>query len=50
MRPSSLHTHQETARLIVQELGADYLFTVKANQEQWHQRARGRLARLMFPY
>ena len=28
----ALHTQQETARQIVQELGADYLFTIKANQ------------------
>jgi Domain of unknown function (DUF4338)/DDE_Tnp_1-associated/Transposase DDE domain len=32
----ALHTHQQTARLIVQELGGDYLFTVKANSEGLH--------------
>jgi hypothetical protein len=32
----ALHTNQETARLIVQELGADYLFTVKANSQGLH--------------
>jgi hypothetical protein len=39
----ALHTHQETARLIVQELGADYLFTVKANQDTLHKTVRGLL-------
>lgn len=39
----ALHTHQETARLIVQELGADYLFTVKTNQETLHKTVRGLL-------
>ena len=39
----ALHTHQETARLIVQELGADYLFTVKANQETLHKTVCGLL-------
>jgi Domain of unknown function (DUF4338)/DDE_Tnp_1-associated/Transposase DDE domain len=39
----ALHTNQETARLIVQELGADYLFTVKANQETLHKTVRGLL-------
>lgn len=29
----ALHTQTETARLIVQERGADYLFTVKGNQK-----------------
>jgi hypothetical protein len=33
----ALHTHQETARQVVQDLGADYLLTVKANQAQLHQ-------------
>jgi len=28
----ALHTNQETARQVVQDLGADYLLTVKANQ------------------
>ena len=32
----ALHTNLETARLIVQHLGADYLFTVKTNQESLH--------------
>ena len=39
----ALHTHQETARLIVQEMGADYLFTIKANQETLHQTVCGLL-------
>jgi hypothetical protein len=46
----ALHTNQETARLIVQELGADYLFTVKANQETLHKTVCGLLqARAFFP-
>lgn len=40
----ALHTNQETARLIVQDLGADYLFTVKTNQESLHQTVHGLLA------
>lgn len=40
----ALHTNQETARLIVQELGADYLFTVKTNQEALHKRVSGLLS------
>src|SRR5882672_3042752 len=40
----ALHTNQETARLIVQELGADYLFTVKTNQESLHKTVSGLLA------
>lgn len=39
----ALHTHQETARLIVQELGADYLFTVKTNKESLHKTVQGLL-------
>ena len=39
----ALHTNQETARLIVQELGADYLFTVKTNQESLHKTVQGLL-------
>lgn len=39
----SLHTNQETARLIVQELGADYLFTIKTNQETLHKTVHGLL-------
>ncbi len=39
----ALHTNQETARLIVQDLGADYLFTVKANQETLHKTVCGLL-------
>jgi hypothetical protein len=30
----ALHTQQETARQVVQEAGADYLLTVKANQKE----------------
>jgi hypothetical protein len=45
----ALHTHQETARLIVQELGADYLFTVKANQETMHKTVSGLLSARSFP-
>lgn len=39
----ALHTNQETARLIVQDLGADYLFTVKANQDTLHKTVCGLL-------
>lgn len=39
----AIHTNQETARLIVQDLGADYLFTVKANQESLHKTVHGLL-------
>jgi len=45
----ALHTNQETARLIVQELGADYLFTVKANQETLHKTVYGLLQARAFP-
>lgn len=44
----ALHTNQETARLIVQELGADYLFTVKTNQEALHKTVSGLLAARAF--
>lgn len=44
----ALHTNQETARLIVQDLGADYLFTVKTNQETLHKTVRGLLAARAF--
>ena len=33
----ALHTNQQTARQVVQDLGADYLLSVKANQPQLHQ-------------
>jgi hypothetical protein len=36
----AMHTQDETARIIVQERGADYLFTVKGNQKGVHQSAR----------
>ena len=42
--PDALHTNHETARLIVQDLGADHLFTVKTNQETLPQTVRGRRA------
>lgn len=46
----ALHTNQETSRLIVQELGADYLFTVKANQETLHKTVHDLLSqRAFFP-
>ncbi len=45
----ALHTNQETARLIVQDLGADYLFTVKANQETLHKTVCGLLKARAFP-
>ncbi len=46
----ALHTNQQTARLIVQELGADYLFTVKANAQALHTTVHGLLAaRSFFP-
>jgi hypothetical protein len=44
----ALHTNQETARLIVQEIGADYLFTVKTNQETLHKTVHGLLAKPAF--
>lgn len=44
----ALHTHQETARLIVQEIGADYLFRVKTNQETLHKTVQGLLAKPAF--
>jgi hypothetical protein len=39
----ALHTNQETARQIVQDLGADYLLTVKTNQSGLHEAGRGQL-------
>ena len=45
----ALHTNQETARLIVQDLGADYLFTVKANQDTRHKTVCGLLKTRAFP-
>ncbi|MBI1743235.1 ISAs1 family transposase, partial [Candidatus Acetothermia bacterium] len=46
----ALHTNQETARLIVQELGGDYLFTVKANNQALHTTVNKLLeARSFFP-
>jgi hypothetical protein len=44
----ALHTNQQTARLIVQELGADYLFTVKTNQESLHKTVSGLLSARAF--
>jgi hypothetical protein len=44
----ALHTNQETSRLIVQELGADYLFTVKTNQETLHKTVQDLLAQPAF--
>lgn len=44
----ALHTNQETSRLIVQELGADYLFTVKTNQETLHKTVHDLLAKPAF--
>jgi DNA-binding NarL/FixJ family response regulator len=44
----ALHTNQETSRLIVQELGADYLFTVKTNQETLHKTVHDLLAQPAF--
>lgn len=44
----ALHTNQETSRLIVQELGADYLFTVKTNQETLHTTVHELLAKPAF--
>jgi hypothetical protein len=39
----ALHTQQDTARQIVQEAGADYLLTVKANQKELRQTLAQRL-------
>ncbi|HNF90235.1 MAG TPA: ISAs1 family transposase [Thiobacillaceae bacterium] len=44
----ALHTNMETARLIVQDLGADYLFTVKANQDTLHKTVSGLLSARAF--
>ena len=44
----ALHTNLETARLIVQHLGADYLFTVKTNQESLHKIVSGLLSARAF--
>jgi hypothetical protein len=44
----ALHTQQETARLVVQEVGADYLFTVKANQPTLHKTVSGLLQNRAF--
>ena len=44
----ALHTHQETARLIVQEIGADYLFTVKTNPATLHKTVQDLLAQPAF--
>ena len=44
----ALHTNPETSRLIVQELGADYLFTVKTNQETLHKTVHDLLAQPAF--
>ena len=47
----ALHTHQETARLIVQEIGADYLFTVKTNPATLHKTVQDLLAQpAFFPF
>jgi hypothetical protein len=35
---AALHTQRETARYLVQEKGADYLFTVKENQPELKKR------------
>jgi hypothetical protein len=45
----ALHTNQQTARQIVQELGADYLLTVKTNQSTLHQLVEQRLQAGAFP-
>lgn len=39
----ALHTNQETARLAVQEMGADYLLTIKSNQQTLSRTVRGLL-------
>jgi len=44
----ALHTNLETARLIVQDLGADYLFTVKTNQDTLHTTVSGLLSARAF--
>jgi uncharacterized protein DUF4338/DDE family transposase len=47
----ALHTQQDTGRQIVQETGADYLLTVKANQKELRQTLAKRLpaAEQLFP-
>ena len=48
----ALHTQKDTARLIVQEAGADYLLTVKANQKELRETLAQRLPKteaLFFP-
>jgi len=37
----AMHTQTETARIVVQEGGGDYLFTVKGNQKGVADNARG---------
>ena len=44
----ALHTQDETARQIVQQLGADYLLTIKENQKGLHQTVRGLLSARAF--
>src|SRR5438552_5064312 len=45
----ALHTNQQTARLIVHGLSADYRFTVKTNQESLHKTVSGLLSARSFP-
>ena len=45
---AALHPNLETARLIVQHLGADDLFTVKTNQEALHKTVSGLLSARAF--
>lgn len=44
----ALHTNAETSRLIVQELAADYLFTVKGNNDTLHKTVHDLLAKPAF--
>lgn len=45
----AMHCQQKTARCIVHELGADYIFGLKGNQEAIRERAEVKLAPVFFP-
>lgn len=45
----AMHCQQKTARCIVHELGADYIFGLKGNQEGIRERAEVKLSPVFFP-
>lgn len=45
----AMHCQQESARFITQELGGDYIFGLKGNQESIHEKAQRLLAQQAFP-